>query len=76
MKYGYARVSTKDQVLNLQMDALQTAGCHKIFYDRLSMLANQRTGSTNSGRRELRRIGWRFDEFANQVCLADFESGM
>ena len=33
MKYGYARVSTKDQVLNLQMDALQTAGCHKINYD-------------------------------------------
>ena len=33
MKYGYARVSTKDQVLNLQMDALQTACCHKIFYE-------------------------------------------
>ena len=33
MKYGYARVSTKDQVLNLQMDALQTVGCHKIFYE-------------------------------------------
>ena len=33
MKYGYARVSTKEQLLNVQMDSLQIAGCHKIYYE-------------------------------------------
>ena len=36
MKYGYARVSTKDQVLHLQIDALKNAGCHKIFQEVIS----------------------------------------
>ena len=39
------------------------------------MLANPRTSSTNSGRLEPRRIGGRFDEFANQVCLSDSKFG-
>jgi DNA invertase Pin-like site-specific DNA recombinase len=33
---GYARISTDDQNLNLQMDALQLAGCEKIYSDRIS----------------------------------------
>jgi DNA invertase Pin-like site-specific DNA recombinase len=31
MKIGYARISTKDQNLNLQIDALVNAGCEKIY---------------------------------------------
>lgn len=33
MKIGYARVSTHEQNLNLQVDALRQAGCEKVFTD-------------------------------------------
>ncbi len=33
MKIGYARVSTSDQSLDLQIDALQQAGCERIYRD-------------------------------------------
>jgi DNA invertase Pin-like site-specific DNA recombinase len=34
MKIGYARVSTDEQNLDLQKQALETAGCDRIFEDR------------------------------------------
>jgi DNA invertase Pin-like site-specific DNA recombinase len=36
MKIGYARVSTKDQTLDLQVDALEKAGCIKVLTEIMS----------------------------------------
>ncbi len=44
MLVGYARVSTQDQNLDLQKDALAQAGCEKIVEDRLSGSVATRPG--------------------------------
>ena len=36
MQIGYARISTDDQKMDLQMDALQRCGCDKIYQDTAS----------------------------------------
>src|SRR5256712_7435145 len=44
MLIGYARVSTSDQTLNLQKDALEKIGCTKIFSDIISGSTTERQG--------------------------------
>jgi DNA invertase Pin-like site-specific DNA recombinase len=46
--YGYARVSSKDQDFNGQIDALNQAGCAKVFAEKIS-------GARSDNRKELAR---------------------
>ena len=61
---GYARVSTTEQHLHLQQDALSAAGCLKIYTDTISGAKSERKGLTEA--LEYIRIGdtlvvWRLD---------------
>ena len=42
MKIGYARTSTLDQHLDLQLDALKNCGCEKIFQEQVSSVKDKR----------------------------------
>ena len=44
MRVGYARVSTADQNLDLQIDALEKDGCERIFTDKISGAKDSRPG--------------------------------
>ena len=44
MKVGYARVSTDDQNLSLQIDALEKASCQKLCRDQISGVKTERPG--------------------------------
>ena len=44
MLVGYARVSTHEQILDLQKDALEKIGCTKIYSDVVSGTKSERKG--------------------------------
>jgi DNA invertase Pin-like site-specific DNA recombinase len=44
MDIGYARVSTGEQNLDLQKDALEEAGCEEIYTDQVSGAKSERPG--------------------------------
>jgi DNA invertase Pin-like site-specific DNA recombinase len=70
MKIGYARISTDDQNLNLQMDALKRYGCEKIFSDRLSGGINERPGlkeAISFARKGDALVVWRLDRLGRSI---------
>lgn len=70
MKIGYARVSTLEQNLNLQIDALKNAGCEKIITDEKSGSVSDRPG-LNELHKILRKgdqvIVWRLDRLGRSL---------
>ena len=80
MLIGYARVSTQDQNLELQSEALSKAGCKKIFTDKISGAQAQRPGLSKA--LELLREGdalvvWKLDRLGRSVKnLVDLVSAL
>lgn len=70
MNIGYARISTPDQKLDLQEDALRAAGCERIYRDVISSTKMERPGLAKA--HEQLRSGdqltiWRFDRLARST---------
>jgi DNA invertase Pin-like site-specific DNA recombinase len=70
MLVGYARVSTTDQNLDLQNDALQAAGCERLFTDTASGAKAERPG-LNQALRECRQgdtlVVWKLDRLGRSL---------
>ena len=78
MRIGYARVSTDEQSLNLQLDALRAAGCTKVFREKISSKARNRPkllSALNALKPGDSIVVWRLDrlgrDFRHLVDIAD-----
>jgi DNA invertase Pin-like site-specific DNA recombinase len=82
MLIGYARVSTLEQDLALQLDALKQAGCDSIFDDTASGATTKRLGLTEAlsyVRKGDTLVVWRLDRLGRSLrhlidVIADLES--
>jgi DNA invertase Pin-like site-specific DNA recombinase len=67
---GYARVSTEDQSLDLQLDALRQAGCERVFTDKASAAKTHRPGLSEA-QSHLRAgdllVVWKLDRLGRSV---------
>lgn len=76
MLIGYARVSTEEQSLDLQVDALYQAGCKQVYTDKVSGSNNDRPGLSEALshlREEDVLVIWKLDRLGRSVkALVDF----
>jgi DNA invertase Pin-like site-specific DNA recombinase len=69
-KMGYARVSTDDQDLSLQVRELNAAGCKKVFADHVSGTKNDRPGldeCLNAIKKSDTLVVWRLDRLGRSM---------
>jgi DNA invertase Pin-like site-specific DNA recombinase len=67
---GYARVSTVDQNLDLQRDALERAGCERIFTDQISGAKAERPGLADAlshVREDDTLVVWKLDRLGRSL---------
>ena len=70
MLIGYARVSTGDQNLDLQLEALKKAGCEEIFKDAISGTRSKRPGLDKALellRKDDTLVVWKLDRLGRSV---------
>jgi len=70
MLIGYARVSTADQTLDFQQDALTKAGCEKIYTDTISGARTERKGleeALSFARKGDTLVVWRLDRLGRSL---------
>ncbi len=70
MLIGYARVSTEDQNLNMQRDALEKAGCERIFEDHMTGSKIIREGLNEAiafARPQDTIVVWRLDRLSRSL---------
>jgi DNA invertase Pin-like site-specific DNA recombinase len=70
MKIGYARVSTDDQKMDLQRDALMAAGCERVFEDTASGAKAARPGLAEAlayARKGDVLVVWRLDRLGRSL---------